>query len=85
MEELQEFKSASTPEQRENELGDLFFSLINYARFEDLNPETALERTNKKFKFRFQKIEEHALKSGKKINDLSIDEMNEVWEASKKL
>jgi XTP/dITP diphosphohydrolase len=85
MEELEEFKNAGTSAQRENELGDLFFSLINYARFEDINPETALERTNKKFKFRFQKIEEHAKSRGLQINQLSLDEMNMIWEASKKL
>jgi XTP/dITP diphosphohydrolase len=83
MEELQEFKNASSPEQRENELGDLFFSLINYARFEDINPESALEKTNKKFKFRFEKIEDHARESGRKINELNIDEMNRVWDSAK--
>jgi XTP/dITP diphosphohydrolase len=82
-EELNEFRNASTKEERENEFGDLLFSLINYARFEDINPETALELTNKKFKYRFQKIEEHALSLGKKITDLSIDEMNEIWEKVK--
>lgn len=82
-EELNEFKNAANAEERENEFGDLLFSLINYARFEDINPDTALEKTNKKFKFRFQKIEEHALRSGRKITDLSIDEMNSVWESAK--
>ncbi|MCX6190541.1 MAG: nucleoside triphosphate pyrophosphohydrolase [Bacteroidetes bacterium] len=82
-EEMNEFKNASTLQERENELGDLLFSLINYARFEDINPETALEKTNKKFKYRFQKIEEHASTLGKKITDLTIDEMNEIWEKAK--
>lgn len=82
-EEMNEFKHAATPQEREDELGDLFFSLINYARFEDINPEAALEKTNKKFKYRFQKIEEHASTLGKKITDLSIDEMNEIWEKAK--
>lgn len=82
-EELQEFKNASTPETREQEFGDLLFSLINYARFEDINPDAALENTNRKFKYRFQKIEEHARSLGKSITDLSIDEMNEEWEKAK--
>jgi XTP/dITP diphosphohydrolase len=82
-EEIQEFKNAPTAEERQQEFGDLLFSLINYARFEDINPETALEQTNKKFKYRFQKIEEHAQASGRKITDLNIDEMNEVWEKAK--
>ncbi len=82
-EEMNEFKNASTLQEREDELGDLLFSLINYARFEDINPETALEKTNKKFKYRFQKIEEYASTLGKKITDLTIDEMNEIWEKAK--
>jgi XTP/dITP diphosphohydrolase len=82
-EEMNEFKNAPNPEERQKEFGDLLFSLINYARFEDINPDTALESTNKKFKYRFQKIEEHAASIGKKITDLSIDEMNEVWEKAK--
>ena len=82
-EELNEFKSATTAKEREQEFGDLLFSLINYARFEDINPETALENTNKKFKYRFQKIEEYASALGKKITDLTIDEMNEIWEKAK--
>ena len=82
-EELNEFRNAPTKEEREHEFGDLLFSLINYARFEDINPDTALEHTNKNFKFRFQKIEEHALSLNKKITDLSIDEMNLIWEQAK--
>ncbi len=84
-EELHEFKTADTAEKREEELGDLFFSLINYARFEDINPESALERTNKKFKLRFEKIEEEARLLGIKVHEMSIDEMNAVWEKAKKL
>lgn len=84
-EELHEFKTADTAEKREEELGDLFFSLINYARFEDINPESALERTNKKFKMRFEKIEEEARNRGIPVHDMTIDEMNAVWEKAKSL
>jgi XTP/dITP diphosphohydrolase len=83
MEELNEFKNAATAEQRENELGDLFFSLINFARFEEINPESALENTNRKFKFRFEKIEDHARNTGRTINELDIDEMNKIWDQAK--
>ncbi len=82
-EEMGEFRNAASKEEREHEFGDLLFSLINYARFEDINPDTALEHTNKKFKYRFQQIEEHAMAQGKKITDLSIGEMNEIWEKAK--
>ena len=82
-EELEEFKNATTLESRTDEFGDLLFSLINYARFADINPETALEQTNKKFKYRFQKIEEYAASQNKLITDLTIGEMNRIWELAK--
>ena len=67
----------------ELEFGDLLFSLINYARFLKINPETALERSNKKFIKRFKYIELEANKLGKKINQLSLDEMNFFWQLAK--
>ena len=60
------------------------FSLINYARFINVNPETALERTNKKFIKRFQYIEKIADQKGKLITDLTLQEMDEIWEKAKK-
>ena len=67
----------------ELEFGDVLFSLINYARFLKINPETALELTNKKFIKRFKFIESEAHKLGKKINQLSVEEMNFFWQKAK--
>jgi len=67
----------------ESEFGDVLFSLINYARFIDVDPESALERTNKKFIKRFQFIEEAAQKEGKQLTDMSLAEMDVHWEKSK--
>ena len=90
-EEMQEFKAEfSTPEgvdaeRAEGEFGDLLFSLVNYARFIDINPETALERTNKKFIKRFQYLEEQARASGKALNDMTLAEMDVYWNQAKTL
>jgi XTP/dITP diphosphohydrolase len=67
------------------EFGDLLFSLINYARFVDINPEEALERTNKKFIKRFTYLETESKKDGKKISDMNLAEMDKYWEEAKKL
>lgn len=69
----------------QSEFGDLLFSLINYARFLDINAEEALERTNKKFIKRFRFLEEHSHKDGKKIADMSLEEMDVYWERAKNL
>ena len=85
-EELDEFKlevSNNNINEMEMEFGDLLFSLINYARFLKINPETALELTNKKFINRFKYIESQAFRLGKKINQLSLEEMNFFWEQAK--
>ena len=84
-EELQEFKDAPTPEEREKEFGDLLFSLINYARFEDINPAHALELTNKKFIKRFNYLEEKTKAKGEILSDLSLQEMDVYWEEAKSL
>ena len=68
-----------------NEFGDLLFSLVNYARFIDINPEDALERTNKKFISRFQYLENESRKAGRKISDMSLEEMDVYWEKAKKI
>lgn len=86
-EELEELKTeinSGDSNQMEAEFGDLMFSLVNYARFLKINPETALERTNKKFIKRFNYIEEKAEKSQRKISELSVEEMEVLWQESKK-
>jgi len=87
-EEIHELKyevaNGTTPEKREDEFGDLLFALINYSRFIDVNPETALERTNRKFIRRFRYIEEEASKKGKKLHEMSLAEMDELWNRAKK-
>ena len=84
-EEINEFKAVmdeatGTTEQREEEFGDILFSLINYARFEGIDPETALERVNQKFKKRFEYIEAHAPKP---LVDMSLSEMDALWNEAK--
>jgi MazG family protein len=69
----------------EAEFGDLLFSLVNFSRFIDINPETALERTNKKFIRRFQHIESRAKENGKTLQEMSLAEMDVFWEEAKKL
>ena len=92
-EEMGEFKemfdvendTAIDKEKAEGEFGDLLFSLVNYARFIDINPETALERTNKKFIKRFQYLEEKAKEANKNLKDMTLAEMDVFWEEAKKL
>jgi len=87
-EELTEFKIELTEDnniaKQENELGDLLFSIINAARLYGLDPETALEKTNQKFTKRFNYLEQHTIKKGKSLHDMSLEEMNIIWEDSKK-
>ena len=83
LEELKEEVTKNNINEMELEFGDLLFSLINYARFLKINPETALERSNKKFIKRFKYIESEANKLGKKINQLSLEEMNFFWQLAK--
>ena len=68
----------------EEEFGDLMFSLINYARFLQIDAENALERTNKKFIARFTRMEELALQQGKSLADMTLAEMDAIWNAIKK-
>jgi XTP/dITP diphosphohydrolase len=68
----------------EDELGDVFFSLVNFARFLQVDAENALERTNKKFISRFTRMEAEALKDGKYLHDLSLEEMDAIWNKIKK-
>ena len=85
-EELLEFRQASESGNAQlaaGEFGDVIFSLINYARFKDINPDEALERTNKKFIHRFQYLEEAARKAGKQLSDMTLAEMDVFWEEAK--
>lgn len=82
--ELNEEIKNKNKEKTEKEFGDVLFSMINYARFIGVNPENALEKTNKKFINRFQFLEESAKKDGKKLSDMSLTEMDVYWEKSKK-
>ena len=87
-EELQEFKdevAKSDTDAMESEFGDVLFSLVNYARFKNINPENALERTNKKFKKRFQYLEEKAKGLNKDLKDMTLAEMDVFWEEAKKM
>ncbi|WP_207426027.1 nucleoside triphosphate pyrophosphohydrolase [Pedobacter sp. SYSU D00535] len=92
-EEIQEFReefnSVNNEEidrdKAESEFGDLLFSLINYARFIDINPENALEKTNKKFIKRFQYLEKKASEQGKNLKDMTLAEMDIYWNEAKKL
>jgi XTP/dITP diphosphohydrolase len=85
LEELNEFKEAKTKEDQEEEFGDLLFSLINYARFQGIHPEDALEKTNKKFIYRFQYLETESAKDGKQMGEMTLNEMDEYWNRAKAL
>jgi XTP/dITP diphosphohydrolase len=67
----------------EDEFGDVLFSLINYARFKGINPEDALEKTNRKFIKRFQYLETESVKDGKKLGEMSLEEMDVYWNRAK--
>jgi len=88
LEELDELKyeveNTGDEDKMENELGDLLFALINYARFINVNPEDALERTNRKFIKRFQHLEGKAKEAGKSLHDMTLAEMDVFWEEAKK-
>lgn len=86
-EEMNEFKEASknqNKQQMEMEFGDILFSLINYARFVGIHPEEALEKTNQKFIARFNKLEKEANNQNKALQNLSLSQMDEIWNAIKK-
>lgn len=92
-EEMQEFKeefnvTSDVPVDREKamgEFGDVLFSLVNYARFINIDPEEALERTNKKFIKRFQYLETESAKDGKKLGEMTLAEMDAYWNRAKRL
>lgn len=84
-EELQEFKAEVDAQSNEieAEFGDVLFSMINYARFIGVNPEDALEKTNKKFIKRFQYLETESAKDGKVMGEMTLAEMDKYWERAK--
>ena len=87
-EELDELKAELTREDKENstkELGDFLFSVINAARLYKLNPDNALEHTNQKFISRFTYVEQQAKKLGKELNNMTLDEMDNLWNEAKKI
>jgi XTP/dITP diphosphohydrolase len=81
--ELQHEVAKNNKEKMEDELGDVFFSLINYARFLNIDPETALEKTNKKFKHRFELMETYAKENGLDLAKLSLEEKEAIWQSMK--
>lgn len=84
-EELDEFEMEQDPDKALSEFGDLLFALINYSRFIEIDAEEALERSNLKFIKRFQYIEEQAKEEGKKLSEMSLEEMDHYWEMAKNL
>ncbi len=90
-EEINEFKeefvnkNEINSDRVEGEFGDVLFSLVNWARHVEINPETALERTNKKFMKRFQYLEKRAKENGQNLSDMSLAEMDVYWNEAKKL
>ena len=84
-EEIQELEEAKTQEEKEGELGDVLFSVINYARFLNIDPEQALEKTNQKFISRFNYLESKINEKGQSFDDLSLTEMDVYWNEAKTL
>lgn len=84
LKELREEIENGSTERIESELGDVFFSLINASRLYEIDPEAALEKTNRKFIKRFNYLEKQTLQKGISLHDMSLDEMNVIWEESKK-
>jgi len=84
MNELQEAVQTNNQQHIEEEFGDVFFSLLNYSRFLNIDADVALEKVNKKFIARFKKMEEVALGSGRNLADMSLQEMDDIWNQVKK-
>lgn len=84
-EELREFKSAASSDERRKELGDVLFSIVNLARWMDIEAESALRETNVKFKRRFAYVEKCANETGRKLTEMTLQEMDAFWDESKRL
>ena len=85
VEEMHESEEEENYDKLEDEIGDVFFAMVNYARFLDVNPENALRRTNTKFINRFGYVERKIKETGKKLTESNLKEMDIYWEESKKL
>ena len=86
-EEIREFQAEvdkMDPKKAEEEFGDVLFRLINAARIYKINPDNALEHTNQKFIRRFNYLEAHTIKEGRNLHDLTLEEMDKLWEEAKK-
>ena len=87
-EEIREFQTevaGMDKDKAEAEFGDVLFSLVNAARLYKINPDNALEHTNQKFIRRFNYVEAHSIKQGKNLQDMSLQEMDKLWEEAKAL
>jgi tetrapyrrole methylase family protein / MazG family protein len=84
IEEVKEIKDAGSPAEKEDEIGDLLFTLVNYARWENVDPETALRNANRKFYRRFTKVEELARERGRELQKLTLQEWDGLWEEAKR-
>jgi tetrapyrrole methylase family protein/MazG family protein len=82
-EELSEVQMAPGEDDQAAEIGDLLFAVVNYARWLDVDPESALREANVRFRHRFNQIEKAALRQDKRVSDLSLEEMNDLWEGAK--
>ncbi|RAJ88117.1 XTP/dITP diphosphohydrolase [Chitinophaga dinghuensis] len=85
LKELEDAVKSGNQDHTEEEFGDVMFSLVNYSRFLQIDAENALERTNRKFQRRFQQMEELALSQGRRLNDMSLTEMDTLWNQVKQL
>jgi tetrapyrrole methylase family protein/MazG family protein len=83
-EEIEEIKNAETDFELASEIGDILFVLVNFARWKHVDAESVLRETNKKFKKRFAYVEQGAKKQGRNLSELSLDEMESLWQAAKK-
>jgi tetrapyrrole methylase family protein/MazG family protein len=82
-EELDELRAAQTDEERQSEAGDVLFAVVNLVRWLKVDPEIALRETNLRFRRRFAYIEKQAAEQGKSVDQLSFEEMDQLWEAAK--
>ena len=83
-EELKEVRKAKTPVEFEDEIGDLLFSVVNLARWKNIDAESALRAANGKFRQRFEELEAAARKQGKELVELNLDAMDQLWNEAKK-
>ena len=85
IEEMHQSEMEGTHDELESEIGDVFFALVNYARFLKVNPENALRKTNKKFIKRFGYVEKKITESGRKLSESTLEELDDFWEESKNI